>query len=605
MSKIVKIITFALLAVTVLGSLPLLAERWKAEHNDRLLEIAVPGAWVLGAEGQADGPKAKRWKQAGATTVMLDTALLPGKQASPDGQLPEPYRAAAAALRQEGLQVAAYVRAEAVPEDEARIKELFRGLADAGIDRVQFAGMEIPGYPDKLGALAGSIVDNGLHSVLVKSQRGALELSRQSGYLSIRSLFFDMPKLASMTVREAADAFELGVRERGIRLITYMPESPGSLQDNGGEASGTYQDHAQSIIETLRAELGPEFAFGGAKPITDHMEAPGKLPRAIPVIGIGALFLLLGSCLFGALTRTLQRAVVFVVAAATLLLLAAWLFAPAPWDGRIESVIALWGAVSAPSAAVLWLRGRLRSFHCASAADRQPGERPQSPIVSAIASYIGALAITLAGIVYVTALLSDISYLAYVDLFRGVKLLYVGPIALISACLLVDGGWRGIWPKRTSTALKGGGSLKPRRLWLGGAAVLAAAVLLVFLLARTGNSDLVLPFEAELRQQLTDWFGIRPRTKEWLIGHPLLMAAACLLAYRNRGAIVLPVAAIGLCSMMNTFTHIHSPLAVSLTRSWTGALIGGILGLVVYIAMFSRSAQQHRSKKAALEGNKL
>ncbi|MBW7456455.1 hypothetical protein K0U00_20680, partial [Paenibacillus sepulcri] len=80
---------------------------------------------------------------------------------------------------------------------------------------------------------------------------------------------------------------------------------------------------------------------------------------------------------------------------------------------------------------------------------------------------------------------------------------------------------------------------------------------------------------------------------------------ACLLAYRNRGAIVLPVAAIGLCSMMNTFTHIHSPLAVSLTRSWTGALIGGILGLVVYIAMFSRSAQQHRSKKAALEGNKL
>ncbi|GGD87022.1 DUF5693 family protein [Paenibacillus nasutitermitis] len=593
MTKKAKIIAFILMIVSVIGCLPLLAERWQAEHSDNKVEFAVPGAWILGPDGKVDINQAKRWKQGGATTVMLDNSSLPADSRGLDGQLPETYRAAAAALRQEGLQVTAYVRPEAVPVNEPQLDEMFQGLFEAGIDRVQFAGMEIPGYPDQLKPLGLAISGHGLHSVLVKSQKGALELSRQSDYMSIRSLFFDRPKLSAMNVREAADAFELGVRERGIRLITFMPGSSGegnAPDGDGGVSSAAYEEHAGNIIKALRTELGENYRFGGAAPISTLMETPGKLARILPVMGIGALFLLLGSCLFGFLSRTMQGAVIIAVTAATVLLTAAWLFAPDPWAGRTQSVIALWGAISAPTAAVLWLRERLKRRHDSRLSDGQSG----MGLLSAIAAYIGALAITSAGIVYVTSLLSDISYLAYVDLFRGVKLLYVGPIALITACLLLDGGWQGMRSKPRPSFPAAGGASGRRRIWLGGTVLLAVAALLVFLLVRTGNSDLVLPYEGELRQLLTDWFGIRPRTKEWLIGHPLLMAAACLLACRNRGAVILPVAAIGLCSMMNTFTHLHSPLAVSLTRSWTGALFGGLIGLTIYLLLFRRSDKPYR-----------
>ena len=77
----------------------------------------------------------------------------------------------------------------------------------------------------------------------------------------------------------------------------------------------------------------------------------------------------------------------------------------------------------------------------------------------------------------------------------------------------------------------------------------------------------------------------RPRTKEFLIGHPALMLAV-VLALRDRRT-WLPLAAligaIGQISLLNTFCHFHIPLYLSLLRSVHGVWIGAIIGVLVIL----------------------
>jgi hypothetical protein len=75
----------------------------------------------------------------------------------------------------------------------------------------------------------------------------------------------------------------------------------------------------------------------------------------------------------------------------------------------------------------------------------------------------------------------------------------------------------------------------------------------------------------------------RPRTKEFLIGHPLLVAA---LDQRLRGrkslsGWLMVGAVIGQLSMVNTFSHIHTPLWVSGLRTGLGLVLGLAIGWVI------------------------
>jgi len=112
-----------------------------------------------------------------------------------------------------------------------------------------------------------------------------------------------------------------------------------------------------------------------------------------------------------------------------------------------------------------------------------------------------------------------------------------------------------------------------------------AAVLIGFagivLLARSGNFGLpVLAIEERLRTITEDLFVARPRTKEYLIGHPaLLLAGAAMAAGWRRW--VLPLAAIGAigqAGIINSFSHIHTPLLYTLLRTISALVLGTLLG---------------------------
>ena len=90
--------------------------------------------------------------------------------------------------------------------------------------------------------------------------------------------------------------------------------------------------------------------------------------------------------------------------------------------------------------------------------------------------------------------------------------------------------------------------------------------------------------ELKFRSLLDKVMVVRPRTKEFLFGHPALILGAAFLFARRR-SIGLPLVALGVlgqASLLNTFCHIHTPLALTLLRAFNGLVLGIIIGLAVW-----------------------
>lgn len=130
-------------------------------------------------------------------------------------------------------------------------------------------------------------------------------------------------------------------------------------------------------------------------------------------------------------------------------------------------------------------------------------------------------------------------------------------------------------------------------------AAIAGAVLVVLgglYLARSGNFPL-LPASGTERH-FRDWMegvlGARPRFKEFAIGHPLMILGLYarqkwgrdMNLFKN-GTLFLWIGVIGQISILNTFTHFHSPLTLGLLRTLHGVWIGTLLAVpLCYVASF-------------------
>jgi hypothetical protein len=138
-------------------------------------------------------------------------------------------------------------------------------------------------------------------------------------------------------------------------------------------------------------------------------------------------------------------------------------------------------------------------------------------------------------------------------------------------------------------------SLRSPISWGGAVLAVAIAVVLAYMATRTGNDGPggVSSTELAFRNLLDRALFIRPRTKEFLIGHPLLVVGLGLLqVVRQRGwegtrwSLVavgcLMGGAIGATSVLNNLCHLHMPLSISLLRLANGAWIGLLLGLLLW-----------------------
>ena len=121
--------------------------------------------------------------------------------------------------------------------------------------------------------------------------------------------------------------------------------------------------------------------------------------------------------------------------------------------------------------------------------------------------------------------------------------------------------------------------------------LLAVFICLMFVfvyILRSGNhiSFSIPIFEIQLREWLESLFFVRPRTKEFLIGYPVLL---CTILFIDKGIsrqwlwFFNLLGVVALISVVNSFCHIHTPLTISLTRTLLGLIIGLLFGLITAI----------------------
>lgn len=186
----------------------------------------------------------------------------------------------------------------------------------------------------------------------------------------------------------------------------------------------------------------------------------------------------------------------------------------------------------------------------------------------------------MAGGILMMGLMSISEYRSGFMGFVGVKLAFVVPILLVVfAALRQEGGQE--WKRLKAW---GGMPVAWGTLLLG---MLVGGGILIYLI-RSGNdmSGQVSEWERSIRQGLETLFGVRPRTKEWLIGYPLLGLAAFRFPSLRRWRVGwLALGSVALISGINSFCHLHTPVIISIQRGVWGVVLGGGIALLIWVLL--------------------
>ena len=148
--------------------------------------------------------------------------------------------------------------------------------------------------------------------------------------------------------------------------------------------------------------------------------------------------------------------------------------------------------------------------------------------------------------------------------------------------------------------------LAARPLLVGQVAVgMVALAALAFLVARSGNDPGVGVSGSELtmRALLDKYLYVRPRTKEFLLGHPALLLGLAAVASGRFVRWTLPlliVGAIGQSSLMDTFCHLHTPLFISGLHGLIGWVLGAVIGALLWLAVARTGGEERAATKATL-----
>ncbi|HEV8340041.1 MAG TPA: DUF5693 family protein [bacterium] len=450
-------------------------------------------------------------------------------------------------------------------ESIGRKIEAYRAVGD-GLT-VVFEGADVLGFERLIGPSARALRDLGYRVGRVEAfiarrkQRGEDALTAKMRPQVIRLFSLTPEEMATLAPATIVDKFLRAPQERSIRLLYVRPMQQTTAGVDPIDANLTL---VQTIAQGLRAS---GFRLGPVDPIPEV--APAAPVLAVVVAGALAL----GAVLIADLTRAagmpLGTTGTLALVAAGGLAGALAALAPGELWVLFLKLLALGAAVAGATVAV---------FRSLAGAGRPHGGGGRSVLAQSVARLWQASLISAGAGVLVAALLTSWPFMLAVQTFLGVKVAHIVP-PVLAAFLLVFSARPDADPRSTARALWRWLD-RPLRLQTAVVAV-AAAVAAVMLLGRSGNVGLpLLGVEARAREVLEDLLVARPRTKEFLIGHPALMLAAAAAALRLR-AWVVPLAvvgAIGQAGLVNSFSHIHTPLTIVLLRTLYALIIGTLLG---------------------------
>ena len=324
-----------------------------------------------------------------------------------------------------------------------------------------------------------------------------------------------------LTPPEVSSKFVLAARERSHKLLYTRPFR--TVQETEG------------FLTDLKTGLD-KWGIGIGTPVAAAYE-PGTVLRWLCVAGPLAALLLLG------LSYPLMR--LGLTVAAVGLLISLGLNGGQPFPG-----FALVSAISFPALGLVTRRNRMSDWFVATG-------------------------FSLVGVLFVSALGANRDSMLGLDPFKGVGLTLLFPLALVALSFLPRQDIRKTVYQIYTAPIRLGDIIV---MVLG-----AAAFALVFL--RRGNTSAVgvSDAEAKVRQSLQDSI-IRPRFKE-LLGHPLLLLGLSGILPGYFTLLMLLGGVVGQASILNTFSHFHTPLLISFQRAFIGLGAGLLLGYATVYAV--------------------
>ncbi len=465
---------------------------------------------------------------------------------------------------------------------------------DTQLGIVIFDGDTIPGYRALIPTLAEGLTTHHLvyGAVEFSKQKGDAALGKALNGRLVRVHSISREELATMTPGEAVQRFGLAAKDRNIRVLyVHVPPVVAGLvatTDAKGQAVVTEsrRDDFARFIAAVKFELTKNRFT-----VSDAKQAHPFTAPAVPAWALGFIFLGGGAAFFLLVLAVLPAALpsawitvgfVFLgIGAAKAFVLASQF----PDLGRMG--FGLFTAICFPLLALVWTYRQL-----------SPLSQGRMSLFAAVRVLLVATGITVLGGLLIAAMLTDARYLVKMTAFVGVKAALAAPLLLFGLLVITDGVAKpdetvATWWARVTAGVRGFLN-QPLYLW-GILLAFAALVVVALMLARSGNeggvgvSDLELRFRSVLEQ----WLIARPRTKEFLLGHPLfLLGLVAAMRHQRVLALVLLVGgAIGQVDVLNTFCHAHTPVTLSLLRVINGLWLGVIIGVIAAVIVFRRKPE--------------
>ncbi|GIV20890.1 MAG: hypothetical protein KatS3mg023_2641 [Armatimonadota bacterium] len=438
------------------------------------------------------------------------------------------------------------------------IQRTLEGARRVGAKVVVFSGDEVLGFRALLSRTAEEMRRQGMlyGSVEFGKQKGDERLTRLLLDRVVRVHSVPAAEMSTLSPGELRERYTRAVRERNIRLC-YV-RLPSSLEEQPLQGAARF-------VAQLRLSLQEAgYRVGEPHPFTDP-----KVPAWVWWIAGGSALvagLLLLERLFA-----LRRSGWLALGAFALGLALAYTGGE---TGR--KACALAAAVAFPSLGFV-LTNVLRSA--------------RSPVLYALGVFAGVTLFSLAGGLHVVALLASLPFLVKANQFAGIKLAHLLPVLAVGWAYALDTVNATSFADARQRIRERWQRIVSHPVTVGLAtAVFVALILLALVLMRTGNEPGVgvSDMEMKMRMMLERYLLARPRTKEFLVGHPALVLALAMSAAGIGRAVWVPlllVGVIGQASVVNTLCHIHTPLALSVPRILLGWLLGAIIGTLAFVAI--------------------
>ena len=442
---------------------------------------------------------------------------------------------------------------------EQGVRETIRWAKEQGVFAFLAMGDQVLGRRDSVGATIEALKETGILYATPEFTKigGDANIVAAAPEIVVRLHSAQVAELDKLPLIDAVERFGRAARERNMRILLLRPVSFAAAQP-----LDAFADFIKQVNDQIRKEGGE---IGTPKPFQEP-EVPRWWPVLVALCAMPAVWF--SCCVF--FERDKLR-----LGFAVLLGLVA--LAAVTKTGSQIAAFAV--SLGFPTLGYVLL-------------DRF---KPKSVVTGVLL----VSALSFAGALCIPGLLNGLSYYVQSDEFRGVKLSVFLPILLVGAFFfmkLVD--WRG--------------TLSGPITWGTAGLGFVILALLAFLIARTGNDTGAGASgpEVVMRNLLDRFLYVRPRTKEFMIGHPMLVIGIGMLsvyyALREKMSdnpaleprvkalggwttIVLMVSAMGQTGIVNTMSHIHIPVLLSIARIVIGLVIGCIIGLALW-SILSRAA---------------